>query len=186
MTTTAIAQRLAWHDRWTTPKESDLLDCLKFHHKRNLVKIMESLDSVEDVERSLIWYGPSWKWTFQYTQVMLRIATRLRNPSPSSFRAGQQSGDGRGDSLCYVVPDCIMPLVCVPLRTQMIETLPMKRLSRFIRDGIRTAKCAVEIHWAIWTPISETETGMILELIRRKREFNLAPAKAAITPALVN
>ena len=119
MTTTALAQRLAWHDRWTTPKESDLLDCLKFHHKRNLAKIMESLDAIEDVHQALIWYGPSWKWTFQYSQILPKSA--LRNiPRTVEMAEGTSGGGGGGDSLCYVVPDCVMPLVCVPLRTRMI------------------------------------------------------------------
>ena len=70
--------------------------------------------------------------------------------------------------LCYIVPNIEQPLACVPLSDAVIETLPMRRLSKYIREGIRSAKHAVEISWASWSFETDSEANLISDLIRRK------------------
>jgi hypothetical protein len=181
MPSTAHAIRMPWHDRWSVPQMDDLLLALKAHHRRAVNRLMDGLAELDGVEQSLIWYGPSWKWTLQYMQrrAALRNGSKVRSHAPGaapglSPRMAPSNGtnDDRADGLCYIVPGGIMPLVCVPLRTDFITHLPEKRLSKYVRDGIRSAKCAVEIHWAIWAPNGESESGLVLDLIRRKYEFH--------------
>ena len=67
----------------------------------------------------------------------------------------------------YLGPRLEGPLVCLPLSEQTIAALPFARLTRFIKDGIRVAKCAVTIHWATWTPNNQTEVGLLMDLLKR-------------------
>jgi hypothetical protein len=184
MPSTAYENRQAWYDRWSVPKVEDLLDGLKSHQRRAVTRLMQGVGEMDGVEQSLIWFGPSWKWTIQYLQrgrangarnggkgrATLAAAGRLTPVVKIPSTNGDQN---RADGLCYIVPGGLMPLICVPLRSDMIESLPERRLSKYIRDGIRSAKCAVEIHWAIWSPTTETETSLLLDLVRRKCEFHL-------------
>jgi hypothetical protein len=43
----------------------------------------------------------------------------------------------------------------------------LAKLSRFIRDGVKMAKCAVAIHWACWTPSNQHEALQIIDLLKR-------------------
>lgn len=143
--------RPAWDDRWNPPTFEQLMAPQKEQHIALLHKLLESVEAFEGVERSIIWYGSAWKWTIQYTMP----SDRADIPDP----------------MAYFVPDPEQPIFCVPMRETMIERLPMKRLNRYIRDGIRGAKCAVEVHWAKWTPTAMTEVEHLLDLIKRKHKM---------------
>jgi hypothetical protein len=165
MTTSVSNTRLAWQNRWSQPGLETLLNALKPHHRRAFNHLMQGIDVIEGVSKSLIWYGPGWKWTLQYVQA----------PGPKAGNRKGGTGNGQGpapaelsQALCYLVPDSQMPLVCVPLSAGVIEQLPLKRLSKYIRDGIAVAKCAVAIRWAVWSPISDSEAGLLMDLIKRK------------------
>ncbi|MEX0775380.1 MAG: hypothetical protein WD042_06650 [Phycisphaeraceae bacterium] len=98
------------------------------------------------------------------------IVTR---PAPTAaLKAGPSTalkpGKIEPGTLCYLVPKLETPLICVPLSDNLVEVLSHKRLSAFIRDGIRVAKCAVQIHWATWMPNSEAECEFLMDLLKRK------------------
>ena len=120
--------------------------------------VMEEAEQYGSVEQKVVWYGPGWYWTIQY----------------------QFDGSNNGKSgkvLVYLVPNIETPLVCVPLLDEEIGHLPMRRLNKLVRNGIRIAKCAVHVHWATWTPTNQTEIGHINDLIKRKHK--LAVGKTA-------
>jgi hypothetical protein len=144
------SNRSPWDDRWAQPRPEQLLAALKPHHRRHLESMIQYVDQLPGVERSLIWYGASWKWTFQVTIPGL--------PDDQN-------------TLCYLVPNTAGLIVCVPLTDAVIDSLPKKRISKFIREGIRSAKRAVTIHWAIWAPTSDSDTHLLTDLIRRKHQF---------------
>lgn len=145
MGNSTLTTRHAWHDRWSQPTLPNLLDALKEHHQRHLRKLIDQVGEMEKVDQAVVWYGPSWKWTLHCT-----------------VRVGKAS-----ETLCYIVPNHEAPVVSVPLTETIIASLPRK-VSKYIREGIRLAKCAVKIHWASWTPATDIEVEQLLDLIRRK------------------
>jgi len=154
MTRSIANNRLAWEDRWTEPSVDQLLKPLNAQRKRQVGLILEELAEWDDIRQEVIWYGPGWNWTIQY-----------------KIKA---THDLESDILCYIVPKVDSPIVCVPLGDHEIQRLPLKRLNKMIRNGIRVAKCAVSIHWAHWTPSNQTEIAHLIDLLKRKR-------KAAVT-----
>jgi hypothetical protein len=141
-----------WENRWSAPDRNQLLDGISDPNRRKLIAgLAEKFVGFEGVEELIIWHGTAWKWTFQYS---------LRNAS------GQEV-----DVLAYIVPEPLLPVVCIPLRQTVLEKMPIKRLNRFIREGLRIAKCAVELHWAMWNPNASTECDHLIDLFKRKHKL---------------
>ena len=151
-----MSNRLAWDNRWSEPTLEHLLNPLKAQPRRLFDQIMGQLAELPGVDRRILWHGPSWKWTIEYT---------LRDPKGKHL-----------EHLCYLVPNHQNPLICVPLSDAVLEKLPLKKLNRFIRDGIASAKCAVSIHWAIFAPSTLAETAFLYDLIQRKHHLLTAPS----------
>lgn len=161
MSGNSLTSRLPWQDRWNQPTLLQLLDPLKIQHRRLFEQLMEELVDFEEVDQVIHWYGSAWNWTIQY---------RLHDPSLAEPH-----------TLVYLVPRVENPIIVIPLSDEIIEQLPLKRLNRFIRDGIKNAKRAVAIHWATWTPNSKAEVTFLTDLLRRKCKLLLAPAdKSAV------
>jgi len=162
MSRPAQTARPAWEDRWNPPTFEQLMAPQKEQHQNLLNRLLEVIGAYDGVESSIIWYGTAWKWTVQYSV----------DPAVGSTT----------EPMAYFVPDPEAPILCIPLRKEMIAQLPMKRLNRYIREGVRGAKCAVEIHWAKWTPTAMTEVEHLLDLIKRKHKMvtgQTSPKKSA-------
>lgn len=143
--------RSAWEDRWSKPDADDLLEVLPETARTSLHKFVEGLGGLEGIDRQVIWYGEAWRWTVEYT-----LSADVHENVASSQTA------------CYIVPNLETPIVCVPLEAPVLERLPIRRLARTVREGIRSAKCAVSIHWATWRPTSKVEAEALTDLVKRK------------------
>jgi len=157
MTQLVADNRTAWSDRWHKPTLKQLLDVQKEHHQKLLEDLIEKIPAFDGVRQELVWYGTGWQWTFRYTY--------------------EGENGNEASSLVFVVPRPESPVVCLPLVAGVIEQLPVKRLNKFIREGIRSAKCAVQLHWAMWTPNSASEVDDILDLIKRVHKLLKQPVQ---------
>jgi hypothetical protein len=176
MTHSAVQNRLAWDDRWSQPSLEQLLHPLKVQPRRLFDQILGKVTGLSNVDRSIIWYGPSWKWTIYYTlpaSSLVHLPPISSNGSSAGGASAAASTSAAGknsepETLCYLVPNHQNPLICVPLSDAVIDRLPLKRLNRFVREAIASSKCAVSIHWAIFSPTTLAETGYLVDLIERK------------------
>ena len=157
MLTQTIIARRPWEDRWQQPDPELLLNVFDTHPRKVLTTLMENMEAFEGISKVLQWHGESWKWCWQFN---LR-----KNGSSDDILVG------------YLVPNPQSPLICITLDDQMVSRLPMRRLNRYIRDGIRHAKCAVKVHWATWTPPAMTEAEQLLDLVKRKHKLLTQPQK---------
>ena len=154
MSETSSNQQSAWEDRWVKPTFDMLMNVYDpLGRKRILEQLFANFDQFDNIRREIVWYGDAWKWTEQFILI-----------------------DEKGkdvDVMVYFVPNPETPLICVPMREDMIESLPLKRLNKFIREGIRSAvaKCAVEVAWASWSPNASTEVEYLTELFKRKYKY---------------
>lgn len=151
MSTYTLSRRIPWLDRWTQPNVEQLIGNLKPHQQRNFTKLIHALNQYPQVEHNLIWFGASWKWTIQ-------------------FKLAGSIGD-EASTICYLVPSVESPVVSIPYTVEFLGDLPIRRLSKFIRDGLKTAKCAVNFHWASWTPGLDNEVMFLIDLFKRKYKF---------------
>jgi len=153
MSKSAYTTRLPWQDRWTEPTFEQLMEPIKAKeaHFKALSNVIEGLEGYEGVRRRIIWAGQGWQWCVEY-----------------SLDDHHETGAENPDAMAYVIPDPEQPTIAIPLRDQHIEQIPLRRVNRFIRDQIRSAKCAVDIHWCKWSPSAQTEVDHLMDLIKRK------------------
>lgn len=142
-----------WENRWVTPTTDDLMAGLNEQQVKLINGLIDRVMELGDLDMELEWYGVSWKWSFQLIMPDLE---------------GQP--DER-DKLLYFVPNPEAPTICIPLTDDMIESMPLKRLNRYVRDGVKHGKQAVNIHWAVFTPSAQTEIDHLFDLIKRKHKF---------------
>lgn len=151
-----IPPRLPWEDRWVTPTVEQLLEPLKDQQKKIVPELIERVMGFEGVTQRLVWHGTAWRWTLE-------------------FALADEKGNDLGP-MVYLVPNPAGAIFCMPLHGETIEALPMKRLNKYVREAIREAKCAVEIHWCIWTPSAQTEVEHLTDLIKRVHKIAVGKA----------
>ena len=155
MSTAAVLSRPVWQDQWATPTVAELFDPFKETDFEHISETMATIGDLERVDSGLIWYGTGWNWTMQYT---------LLDEKGSELEV-----------LCYVVPNPVGPVISVPLKDGLIAQLPVRRLSKYVREGIRSAKRAVRLHWATWHPNNKHDMNQLFDLVRYKHKYTLWP-----------
>ncbi len=142
-----------WEDHWNTPEVEDLLHTLLEPANVLIPQLLDKArEQVADLQCAVVWHGSSWKWTLQYS-------------APNA--------KGEPEVLFYFVPNPAEPLISVPLLPAQLEHLPIRRLNRYIRDGLRGAKWGVDIRWARWTPSQPSEIEHLADLLKRKGKILL-------------
>lgn len=144
--------RIAWEDRFARPSVGELLEPFAKHQATLIEHIREELLALEGVRETIIWRG-TWRWTFAYT------------------------ADGDGERpWAYVVPQPGRPLVAIPLNPDAIAALPLRRLSKAVRDGIALAARVGDVAWPQWEPLGRGQADELLTVAKKKHELLLSPA----------
>lgn len=151
MSAATASSRLPWEDRWVEPTLEQLLEPIEPQRRDFIKALMEQTLAFPGVKRSLVWHGTAWKWTIEF-----------------NVHSDEHESEG---ILAYVVPVPAEPIFCIPLTEQEIDKLPIKRLNKYIREGIHVAKRGVKYHWAVWTPTAGTEVEYLTDLVKRKHKF---------------
>ena len=149
--------RCAWEDRFRQPS----VDELKAHYNKQLGSLFEAartkLLSFDGVTEEVLWQGLPWRWCLRY----------------------HREGDPT-DAWTYLVPDPLGPVVAVPLTTEMIDSMPMKRLKKHVRDGVMFGKRVGQVVWASWQATNRTQMDEVLDVAKRKHKYlvELKPSAA--------
>lgn len=145
---TKLPQRNAWDDRFARPTEEALLELHPKTVQRLLEQARETLTSYEGSAEKLDWEGLPWRWCWSYSK----------------------EGDPTR-AMAYLTPEPGRPQLSVPLTVAMIESMPVKRLKKHVRDGLIGARKVSEIRWASWEFSSKTELEDVLDIVKRKNRF---------------
>jgi len=146
-----LKPRLAWEDRFAMPEASDLLGRFHRQHSSLIQQAREGLRALGDVTESIVWRGVPWRWTFAYSD------------------EGEQER-----SWAYLVPQPGRPMLAIPLTAEQVDALPMKRLSKSVRDGIMLAATVGGVYWAQWELTSRPQVDELIGIARRRRESSTA------------
>lgn len=133
----------AWKDRFNRPTVTQLRKLLEgttasFDEAR---KRLLDLDGVQEVTA---WYGDSWHWTIEYRVDQSDEPLALLVPSPTDLQ------------------------IAVPLDREFVQTLPMSRMSRALRDGLELAQEPFDTRWGVWTVQTGSLLDSLQDLIERK------------------
>jgi hypothetical protein len=143
MSAPALKSRQAWMDRYRTPTAGELLGGFNKQLGGVVNHARERMLEVEGVKEEVSWQGV-WRWTLVY-----------RIP---------------GDERCwaYLVMDPSKPRLAIPVADEMIAELPVKKLSKFVRDGLAHAPSVDGVRWAHWEIQGKTQADDILSLAELK------------------
>jgi hypothetical protein len=143
MAATATKDRPAWMDRYRAPSFDELMAPFNKQNTTIIEHARAKLLAIEGLKEEVSWQGV-WRWTLVY-----RLAS-----------------DERG--WAYLVPNPTKPRIAVPVTDELIAELPMKKLSRLVRDGLVHAPTVDGVRWAQWELQSRTQTDEILSLAMHK------------------
>jgi len=144
-TATAYTMRSCWENKFEEPTIDDLRSGFGKQLGGLVDAGRERLNSYEGMQESLSWLGVPWRWTVVYSL---------------------PGADDR--PVAYLVLDPHKPQISIPMSAEMVESIPMHRLKKHVRDGVLLSRKVVGIYWSTWELTSRSQLQDILELVNRK------------------
>lgn len=145
--------RNPWEDRFQTPGLDDLLGALAKPQLQLIDQAREGLLALEGVTESIAWLGIPWRWTLAFNL----------------------EGTAAEKPWIYLVPQPAKPLLALPMSSEMVQALPMRRLPKFIRDVIVLSPKVAGVHWMQWELSGRGQVDELVGLARRKHSAVLSP-----------
>jgi hypothetical protein len=146
-----VRPRVPWEDRFQAPEAGDLIGVMPRHLGSLVQHAREGLMSLGGVSEAVVWRGVPWRWT-------LTFADEGEPERPWA----------------YLVPQPTKPVLAIPLSVQVVQSLPVKRMSKGVRDGIALAAQVAGVFWAQWELTSKAQVGELLMIAKRRRECELS------------
>lgn len=143
--------RPSWGDRFRAPDAESLVESLPRHQVPAFEHARERLRSVGGVRETLGWHGV-WNWSFAF----------------------RHNGDS-DPAVAYLVPDPSRPRLCVTFPDDRIGELPVKKLSKAVRDTLAHAPTVDGVRWPTWEIHSKAQVDEILALM----EYRVASSVTA-------
>ncbi|HYE61507.1 MAG TPA: hypothetical protein VD997_05895 [Phycisphaerales bacterium] len=136
--------RLAWLDRYKAPTPDDLLAPFNKQSAALIEHTRQKLRACEGVKEDIAWHGV-WNWAFVY----------------------RMSGDAER-AWAYLIPDPAKPRVVLPVLDDALPELPIRKLTKFIRDGLTHAPMVDGLRWASWDLLNKTQADDIVSLAQMR------------------
>jgi len=142
--------RISWQDRFQTPGVAELLAPFAKPQLQLIEQARQSLLQLDGVTESIAWLGIPWRWTLAF------------------------GVEGAGRPWAYLVPQPGKPLLAIPMSGETVAALPIRRLSKFIRDVIVLSPKVAGVHWMQWEITGRTQVEDLIGLARRQHESVLS------------
>jgi len=139
--------RKAWEDRFSTPSAASLIKSIDEPVFPAAEYARVKLLAVEGLREDVVWQGV-WKWTLTYTH------------SADSDRGW-----------IFLIPDPSRFRLSMPMSVDLIQELPLKKLSKFSRDALVHAPVVGRTRWPSWDVQTKTQVDDCLELARLKLQL---------------
>lgn len=158
----SLQQKHPWANKFRRPTADELIAQYGSKQLSQLVGAARGeLGGLSGVTETLSWNGVPWRWSFEY-----------RAPGTAPAAAG-------GQPLAYLVPDPQHPQIAVPLTAEMIDLLPVRRLKRFVREGIVHGRIVAQVYWPSWEFALRSQLDEVMDLVVRKHKL-LSPGREPV------
>jgi hypothetical protein len=134
-----------WEDRFRSPTWAELAAVFPRAQASLIEQARERLLSVPLVRERLAWHGIPWRWSLSYT-------TETDGPSPVAF----------------LIPQPGKPRLAVPLPAELISVVPLRKLSKPVREAIVYAPQVAGVRWANWELTGQGVLDEVLALVEQK------------------
>jgi hypothetical protein len=148
MSSTAARGRSAWDDRFRTPSFEEVRD-LSGKQAAGLIDAARArLLETGDLREELSWHGLPWRWSLSYRHAM---------------------DTERSWAILVLQPN--KPAVSVPLTSDVLSRMPITKLPRAVRDGLR-GSCQVNgVYWPRWEFTARSQIDEIFTVLDHKRNL---------------
>lgn len=134
-------------DRFREPTIEQLRAGLHEDARDAFDRLRTHLAALDDVSESLGWHGGTWGWCLEY-----------RAP-------------GEDDPMAMLAAMPEDPQLVMPLDPTFVETLPVRRLKRGVRDGLDLGLEPFDVPWAIWSIHPPNLLDELSDLLDRRRAW---------------
>jgi hypothetical protein len=146
-----LKPRIPWEDRFQRPDLDQLASGLFRQQAQLVLHARDAMLSMESVGDSIVWLGIPWRWALAFA-----IDGDTQRP------------------WAYIIPQPGKPVLALPLTSEMVAALDVRKLSRIVRDGILNASRVGDGYWPQWALTSRPQLDEILQIVRRKHELMLS------------
>jgi hypothetical protein len=133
-----VYERIPWEDRFNRPTTQQLRAALSDENASAFDAARKFLKKLNGVEERVTWYGHCWRWSIEYRKPGDSEPLGVLIPSPSDLQ------------------------LAMPLDTAFVETLPISRMKRSVRDGLELAQAPFDTRWGVWS----IQYGQLLDDLR--------------------
>jgi len=154
MTRRASKPKIHWEDRFEHPSLVQLLMHLPRQQSQLILQAREEILALGSIQDSIEWHGIPWRWALTFTI----------------------DGDP-GRPWAYIIPQAGKPILSLPISAEAIGSLPARKLSKAVRDGILSASQVGDACWPQWDLTSKPLLEEIMVVVRHKHE--MMPAASA-------
>ncbi|MHC4414549.1 MAG: hypothetical protein ACYS0G_04625 [Planctomycetota bacterium] len=137
-------ERTAWEDRFNRPTVENLRAALEPPSAKLFSLLRRQLRELDGVREQLAWHGDCWRWTIEY---------RTRHSD---------------DPLAVLVPSPTDLQLAVPLEREFTRSIPTRRMTRALRDGLGLAQEPFDTRWGVWSIQTAAILGDVVDLIELK------------------
>lgn len=125
--------RAAWEDRFRRPTVDELLSGLN-KQLLGLADAWRERMAEAGLREELSWQGIPFRWTLVYRS------------------------EARPDrAVAYLVPQPVKAYLSIPIASDAVSRLPMRRLSKAVRDSLGAASLVNGQYWAQWELTSKAQ-----------------------------
>jgi hypothetical protein len=146
-----LKTRIPWEDRFERPDLARLTSGLLRQQAQLILHARDAMLSMGSVGDSIVWLGIPWRWALAFAI----------------------DGD-RERPWAYIIPQPGKPVLALPLSTDMLAAIDVRKLSRTVRDGLLQASRVGDGYWPQWALTSRPQLDEILQIVRRKHELMLS------------
>lgn len=134
-----------WENKFRSPTADDLLGALSKTHAQLVEAARARLREAPASREEIVWNGLPWRWTFSYRG----------EGEPARFWA-------------YVVPEPARPRIVLPLTLDELSRLPLRKLTKTVRDPLAHGVEVDGVHWVEWELTSRALLDEVLTLARHR------------------
>ncbi len=142
--------RCLWEDRFSRPTAETLLGEIPKPGVTLIEGLREGLLAGGTLTEGLSWQGIPWRWSLTYA-------------------------DGRR-LVSYIVPNPVRPVVCIPIPTGLLGSLPPRKISKTVRDAVTSSPTVAGTNWVQFDLSSKTLADELLLLVQIVRDHALTAA----------
>lgn len=154
-----------WADKFRQPSVQQLRASMNKDSAAIFDALRDRLSSVGELVETVAWQGVPWRWSIVYSAKLV----------------GPARGGGAGAGArpwAYLIPDPDSLQLCVTLTADQIQAMDVRRLKKWVRDGIVFARAVGGSCWPTYAITAKAQAEDVFELIERKARVTLEPATA--------